>query len=143
MTRRAAGRLSRHSAKPGPQQILQVPSHAINRQKPEIVQVQAAAQVRFPHFRRINLVKPINLADVAGDVVVQALQRIGHIAVFLDLPIGSIQVLVDQVQVRLLHHFADTGVLVTIEDVCLRRLFKRRSQQSLFNEVLNILNGRN
>ncbi len=123
------------------QQILQVPPHAVNRKLPQIVQMQITVQMRLAHFWRVNLVEPVDFAYVAGDVIIQALQREGHVAVFLHAPVQSLQVLIDQIDSGTVGQFAQPRVLVAIDQVGLGRFLERRCEQHLLDQVLYSLDA--
>ena len=47
------------------------------------------------YLRGVYLIQPIALANLAGDIIIQALERVGHIGVFLNLPVQTLQVFVN------------------------------------------------
>lgn len=94
------------------------------------------------HLGRVNLVEPVNRADLAGDIVVQALERVGHVAVFAHAPIELPKIAVDQVEVGLLDQLAVAGVLLAVENVGLGRLLEGGGQQRLFDNVLDAFDRR-
>ena len=99
------------------QQVLQVPSHAVDREQAQIVDVQVAILVGIADIRRIDPVEPVLGRDIRGDVVVEPLQGIAHVAVLFDFPIQALDVVFDQVHVGLGGDAADLGMLFAIEDV--------------------------
>lgn len=56
-----------------------------------------ACTVQLADFWGVNFVEPIGFADFARDVIVQPLQTIVHIAIFVDAPIEFRKVLIDQI----------------------------------------------
>ncbi len=67
------------------------------------------------------------------------MQGIGHITVFIDLPVDFLQVLIDQIDPHLIGDFSQPGVLITIDDISLGCLDIGRRQDDLFNDVLHVL----
>ena len=48
-----------HPLKPLPQQIFQIPSHAVNRKQAQVVDVNVAVPVGLPDLGRIDAVQPV------------------------------------------------------------------------------------
>ena len=65
------------------------------------------------YFNWINPVKPVNFTDLRRYIMIQPLERIGHIAVLIDPPIILIQVLIHQVSIELRGDLTHFGVLLT------------------------------
>ena len=97
----------------------------------------------MPDFRRVNAVQPVFGGDFRGNIVVQSLQRIGHVTVFLDFPIHFIDVIVHQIHIGLGGNLSDLSVLLSIKDIGLGGFVKRRVQQHAFDDVLDLLDLRN
>jgi hypothetical protein len=102
------------------------------------VDVEIARRMRFFYFRGIDFAQPVMRDDIGGDIVVQTLQGIAHIAVLLGAPVGFIEVFI--------HHLLGTGkkslhaaqlrMLFTVEDVCLGDIGITVFDQHLFDKVL-------
>ena len=86
----------------------------------------------------INAVKPVIFAYLIGNIIVQALEGVGHIGIFFNLPIQSVKIVIDELNIGLFDKFTHFGMLVAIEDICLGGFFIGRGQQDLFNQVLNL-----
>ena len=87
MPGRLAFHLSGNTAESFHQQIEKVPSDAVDRKKAQVMDVEIPFRMRPSDFGGIDFVQPVDLADLGGDVVVQSLQGVIHIAVFVNFPI--------------------------------------------------------
>ncbi|OQC51321.1 MAG: hypothetical protein BWX55_01855 [Deltaproteobacteria bacterium ADurb.Bin022] len=139
--RRFALHFSGHALKSLQQQIIKIPPHAINGQQTQIVNVKIAFRMRFVNFRRVNFIEPVNLADFRRNIIIQSLQGVIHVAVFIDLPVKLLQVLIDEINFHSIGDISQTGVLISINDVRLCCLAVRRAQQNFFNNILNFFYG--
>ena len=72
-------------------------------------------------------------------MVVQSLERIAHVAVFLDAPVHLLEVAVDEVEAGAVHHVADAGVLVAVDDVGLGGLAVGGVEEDFLDDVLDVL----
>ena len=72
----------------------------------------------------------------------QSLKGVGHVAVFVNLPIELANIPVDQVDACLRNDFPNLRVLVSIDDVVFGCYFVRRGDECLFDNVLYFLIGR-
>ena len=135
--------LSRGALEPLHQQILDVPAHAVDGEDAQVVDVKVALGVRRADLGRVDLVQPVDLAHLGGDVVVQSLEGVAHVGVLFDLPVRLVEVAVDQVDVGARDDLADLRVLVPVEDVRLGRLPVLGREQHLLHDVLDLLDRRN
>ena len=139
MLGRPALHLSRNALESFDQEVVKIPSHAIDGQKAQVVDVEVAFRMGLPDGRRVDLIEPVDLADLRGDIVVQALERIVHIAVFMDLPVHFLEVLIDEIHLHLVGDLAQTRMLVPVYNVGLCRQPVGRTQQNLLDNVLDLL----
>ena len=123
------------------EEVLEIPADAVDAEEAEVVDVHGAAHVRLADFGRINLVEPVDLADLARDVVVQALERVAHVAVFLDAPVHLLEVAVDEVEACAVDHVADAGVLLAVDDVRLGGLAVGGVEEDFLDYVLHVFDA--
>ncbi len=143
VARGAAFGFSGGAAEAAAEQVLEVPSHAVDTEQAEVVHMEVAVGVCVAHLGAVDFVEPVCLADFAGDVVIEALERVGHVAVFLDFPVEALEVLVDEFDIGLLDHFADARVLVAVEHIGLCRALIGREEERFLDDVLDLLDGGN
>ena len=93
---------------------------------------------------RIDLVQPVVAGDIGGNVVIEALQRIPHVGVFIDTPVFLGEVGIHRFDRFLdeLPGFAQRGVLLAIENEGLGGFGVTVLNEDFFDQVLDILNGR-
>jgi hypothetical protein len=103
------------------------------------VDVDIAFGVRHPDLGRVDGVQPILGGHLGGDVVVEPLQGVAHVAVFADLPVELFDVVVHQVDIGPGGDLADLGVLLPVEDVGLGGFVERRVEQDALDDVLDFL----
>ena len=108
-------------AEPAHQQVAQVPAHAVGGQEAQVVDVEIAVHVRVANLGRVDALEPVLGRDGGRYVVVEPLEGIAHVAVFVDAPVGAVQVAFDQLQALGQEAFPlpDLPVLVAVENVCL------------------------
>ena len=87
MLRRLALHFPRRSPEPLQEQVVEVPSHAVDRQDAQVVDMEVPIRMGQADLGGIDLVQPVDLADLRGYVVVQSLERVGHVGVLIDLPV--------------------------------------------------------
>ena len=138
MLGRFAFRFADHSGKSAQQQVLQIPTYAIGAQQTQIMQVKIAFGVHAFYFFGVNFVQPVNFADFRGYIIVQPLQRVTHIAVFIYLPVYLLQVLVHQVHVKLGRNLTDACMLVAVQNISFGRFVVIGGQQYVFHNVLHV-----
>ena len=133
--------LGRNTAKSLYEQVVQVPATAIDREHSQVVQVQVAIDVCLLYLGGIDLVQPVSGGDGGSQVKVEPLERVVHVAVLVDLPVGALDVIIHQpvcVQERVLG-FSGFVLFVAIEDIFLGYLWAIRLDQCSFDEVLDFL----
>ena len=137
------GRRALHLAldplEPLAQEVQQVPAHAVDGKQVQVVDVEVPLGVGVADLGRVDAVQPVLGGDLGGDVVVQPLQRIAHVAVFADLPVELLDVVVDQVDIGAGRDLADLRVLLAVEDVGLGGLVEGRVEQHPLDDVLDLL----
>ncbi len=141
MLRRSALDLSPDALETLHNKIVEVPPHAIYRQHAQIVHVEISPGMGLPDLRGINVVEPVLFGDLRRYIMIETLQRIGHIAVLIDLPIHPLQVLPHKVHVGPVGDLPEAGMLLPVDYECLCGLSIRRGEQYLLHYVLNVLNG--
>ena len=104
--------------------------------------MEVPVRVGKPDLGGIDLVQPVDLADFRGDVIVQALQGVAHVGVLIDLPVGTLQIPIDEVDVGARDDLADPCVLLAVDDVRFRRCPELGGEENLFHDVLYLLDGR-
>ena len=119
------------------EEVLEVPADAVDAEEAEVVDVHGAAHVRFADLGGVNLVEPVDLADLARDMVVEALERVAHVAVFLDAPVHLREVAVDEVEAGAVDHVADLRVLLAVDDVGLGGLAVGGVEKNLLDEDIS------
>jgi len=93
----------------------------------------------LPDLRGIDLVEPVNLADLGRYIVVQSLERIIHITVFMHLPVDLPEVLIHEVDLHFIRDLPQAGMLIPVDDISLGGPPVGRIQKHLFDDVLNLL----
>ena len=111
---RCAFHLSFDALETLPEQILQIPAHAIDRKQAEIVYMNIAVCMGAANFPGINGVEPVFGCDIRRNVVVQPLQRIAHIAVFFNFPIQLLNIVIYQVDMGPGGHHSDLSMLFAV-----------------------------
>ena len=91
---------------------------------------------------RINFVKPVFRGDIRGDVIVQPLQGVAHIAVLFDFPIQALNIVIHQIDIGLGGDAADLGVLFTVDDICFGCGVIGGFEQYMFDNILNLFHFR-
>ncbi len=126
------------------EQVLEIPATAVNRQHAEIMDVEISLAMSIGDVVRVDLVQPVVAGDVGRDVVVQTLQGVAHVGVLVDPPI-----LLGEVGIHRFDRFLDKGsgftqrgMLLTVEDVGLGGLGMAILDEDLFDQVLDVLDGR-
>ena len=104
---------------------------------------KSPSHVRLLDLGGVDLVEPVDLAHLRGDVVVEPLERVVHVAVFVDLPVRLGKVLVHQVDLHLVDDFPQPGVLVAVDDVGLGGFAVWRLKQGLLDDVLDFFDAWN
>ena len=97
----------------------------------------------LPDFRGINTVEPVFGGDFGGNIVVQSLQRIGHVTVFLDFPIHFVNIIIHQIHIGPGGNLPSLSVLFAIKDISLGGFVEGRVQQYALDDVLDLLYIRN
>jgi hypothetical protein len=105
------------------------------------VDVEISLRVGLSDFRRVDLVEPVDFADLGRDVVVQSLERIIHVTVFMYLPVAFLQILIDEIDFHFIGHLPQAGMLITVNDISLSGLTIGRGQEYLFDDILDLFNG--
>lgn len=57
--------------------------------------MEIPALVRMPNLGRVYAVQPVFRGDVRCNVVIEPLEGIGHVAVFIDLPVQVLDVVLN------------------------------------------------
>ena len=109
---------------------------------PQVMDVKVPLRMGQPDRRWIDLVEPVDLADLRGDIVVQTLQGISHVRVLIDLPVRTVQVAVDQVHIRAGNNLPDARVLLAVDDIGLCGALELRGEENFFHDILDLLDGR-
>jgi hypothetical protein len=126
------------------QQILQIPTHAVRSEGADIMNMELAVQMGLSNLFWIDAVEPVIAHDLLGDVDIEALERIGHVAVFFDPPVHLIQVVVDYRNIaEQLCDFSDVFVLFSIEDVGFGCFGVTVFDESLFYDILHMFDRGN
>jgi hypothetical protein len=123
------------------EQVLEVPADAVDREQAQIVDVHVAVLVGVADLGGIDLVQPVLGGHIGGDVVVEPLQGVAHIAVFFYFPVQALNVVIHQVDIGLGGDVADLGVLFAVEDIGLGG-HGRGVEQDALDDVLNFLDFR-
>jgi hypothetical protein len=108
------------------EKILQVPSHTVDGEKAEIVNVQISLFVGISNFGGVYAVEPVFRGDFRRYEVVQSLKGIAHIAVFFYFPIQVVDIVFHQIATGARGDFPDLGMLFPVEDLGLGRVVKGR-----------------
>ena len=105
--------------------------------------MEIAVHVGVPDLRRIDPLEPVLGGDGGGDVVVQPLEGIAHVAVFVDPPVGVVQIAFDELEAlgEKAFPFPDFPVLLAVEDVGLGDLGVAPLDEHFFDQVLDVFNG--
>ena len=141
--RRRARHFARDTAEAAHKKVHEVPPDAVYGQRLQVVHVEVSSLMRPAHLFGINGLQPVALADVGSDVIVESLQREGHIAVFLDLPVGIPQVFLDKHPPALLAAQAPhRGMLLSVQHVRLGDLEFPHGKKGLFHHVLHLFDSR-
>ena len=82
------------------QQILQVPSDAIGADNPKVMDMKITVKMRALNIFGVNLIEPVNFADLGGNVIIETLQGKTHVAVFFYLPIRLGKILLYQIDIE-------------------------------------------
>lgn len=98
--------------------------------------MEVAGHVRFFDLFGVDLIEPVGLADLRGDVVVETLEGKGHIAILFHLPVHLVEVAVDQIDVFSGDQAADLRVLFAVQDVALSGLIKTLVHEDSLDQVL-------
>jgi hypothetical protein len=73
---------------------------------------------------------------------VKALEGVSHITIFVDLPVELLDISINKVDACLGDYFSDFGMLVAIDNVVFSGLFIWRADENLFDNVLDLFDGR-
>ena len=142
MFRGSAFNLSLNTLESLLQQIFKIPSHAIDRKETQVVYVELPLLVCVPDLRRINTIQPILRGNIRRKVIIQSLERIAHIAVFLDFPVLFLNIMFNHINTCLGRYFPYLGMLFPIQDICLGRFVKRGVEKNPFYNILNFFHLR-
>ncbi len=143
MTGGAAFHLSLDPFESLDQEIPQVPPAAIDGEEPKVMDMEIPADMGLANFRRVDTVQPVLGGDGGGDVVVQSLEGVTHVAVFVDAPILAHDILVHGL-FHVQEHGADVSdvfVLLAVENVGLGGLGVTVFDENLFDDVLDFFDG--
>jgi len=126
------------------EQILKVPAHTVRSQGPQIVDVKLPVDVSVPDLLRIDTVEPVVADDLLGDVHIQTLEGIGHVAVLPNPPVHLVQIVIDDGDIsKELCDLADVFMLFPVQDVGFGYFGMSILDEDLFDNVLDMLDGRN
>jgi len=139
MSRRLALHLAGYTLESFQEQIVKVPAHAVNRQQTQVVNMEIPLAVGLPDLRGIDLVKPVNLADLGRYIVVQSLERIIHVTVLVHLPVDLPEVLIHEVDLHFVRDLPQAGMLIPVDDISLGGPPVGRIQKHLFDDILDFL----
>ena len=135
--------LAHNAAETVGEQLTDIPACAVGSEESEVVQMNVTRLVGFSDLFGIDLVQPVFLGEVLADIVVESVDALLHVGVFLDAP-----VLVGKIAGEQLGSLADErGNLprflpsFAVEDVGFRGLRVTFVDEHLFDEVLNVLDG--
>jgi hypothetical protein len=94
--------------------IFQIPPHTVDSKEAEIMDVEIAARMSVSDFRGIYTVQPVFCGDIRGNVIVESLEGIAHITVFLDFPIQLLDIMLDKVNVGFGRYASDLSMLFPV-----------------------------
>ena len=132
-----------HAAETVGEQLTDIPARAVGPEEPEVVQMDIAGLVSLTHLFGVHLVKPILLGEVLADIVVEPVDALLHVGVFLDAPVLVGKVAGEELG-SLADERGDLASLLTpfaVKDVRLRGLSVPLVDEHLFHEVLDVLDG--
>src|SRR5271157_2591036 len=104
--------------------------------------MEIAVYVSVTYLRRIYSLEPILGGDCGGDMVVQPLERIAHVAVLVYTPVRAVQVAFDQLEPfrQQALPFPYLPVLLAVEDEGLCYLRVSALDEHFLDKVLHVFN---
>jgi hypothetical protein len=97
------------------EQILKVPAHTIGSQGAKIMYMEFAFNMGFPNFFGINGIEPVVAYYLLGNVHIQTLKGIGHVAVLPDPPVHFVDIILNHGDVtQQLRDLADIFMLFSV-----------------------------
>ena len=96
---------------------MQIPPHTIDGENAEVVDMKISIHLGFFNFIGIYLVQPVNLTYFGGEIVVQPLEGIIHVTVFVYFPVHLLEVLVYKINLHLVGNFSQSRVLISVYDI--------------------------
>ena len=131
-------RLTFHPLEAYQKQVAQVPAHAVNTQKAEVVNVQRTGTMGLGYLFRIEFAEPVLRSDARRYVLVEPLERIGGVGALLHPPVVQSEIIVDDVEVReQLLALSDFLVLLAVEHIGLEQVEIAAAVDGFLHRILH------